>query len=975
MAERVPPSCPGRRVRARAARRRALAFEGLEGRRVLAAGWPLGAGGAGDDVGDAIAMLPDGSAVVVGRFEGTATFGTTTLSSAGASDIVIARIGADGAVAWAIRAGGAGMDEGMAVSRVGTGSAVILTGSYDSSATFGPITLAAPPGGATRFFAARVEGDGSVAWATAAGGAGPSHGAAVVTLADGSSIVTGGFAETASFGSTLLASAGESDLFVARLSAGGQIVWAKRAGGTGQDTGTSLAATPTGAIAVAGSFEGSASFGAVAVDSQGGSDAVFFRITPAGQFGWVRRAGGPGDDVPAAIAGGTDGSFVAAGLFHGSAGFGATTLESVGSSDAFFTRLSASGTFAWALRAGGEGADAGRSIAAVPGGSFLVAGIFAGSVAFGDVPLASVGGGSGFVARLSPAGQFAWATAVDAAASGRPVALAPLADGAALVTGGFGGSAFFGGTTLAATGAGDLFVAKIGSDGSFDLPPGAPLLVKGKSGDGLVTLSWSAPITDGSQPPTAWVVEYRVANGRVPIWLGTSGPFPSAERTRTVTGLANGVPHLFRVRAVNDAGAGPFSAPSPPITPRAVPGAPAGLRGRAGDGQATLSWKAPRPVAGARVTGYTLQWSSDDGATWTALPGTIAVPRATVGGLTDGVPYRFRVAAINASGTGAFSALSATIVPFTRPGVPRGLAVTAVAGGVTLSWAAPESDGGRPLTGYRILHARQVGDGFGPWKAIVHPAGLPTSRVVSGLAGGHTYRFRIAAENLRGTGAFSADVPVALEPSLATDFTAGSDGWKAGVVDLPKLGGAEYGLDWGRRVLPAGVGPGKGFMLQGHNRSDDLFLFLARRLDTADGIRPGASYRLSFTITLASDAPSGGVGIGGAPGESVFLKAGGAGVEPKRVLDGDGWWRLNVDKGNQSVGGTAATVAGDIANGREPEAEVPYVSIVRRVTHAATVQADARGRLWLLVGIDSGFEGLTRIYLERIAVTLTEARG
>ena len=213
-----------------------------------------------------------------------------------------------------------------------------------------------------------------------------------------------------------------------------------------------------------------------------------------------------------------------------------------------------------------------------------------------------------------------------------------------------------------------------------------------------------------------------------------------------------------------------------------------------------------------------------------------------------------------------------------------------------------------------------------------------------------------------------------LDASLQTDFVAGMGGWKAGVADLPKDGGAEYALAWGRRTLPAGLGPGKGFMLQGHNRSDDLFLFVSRRLGTADGIRPGASYRLSFTITLASDAPSGGVGIGGAPGESVFLKAGGAGVEPKRVLDREGWWRLDVDKGNQSVGGTAATVAGDIANGREPEGEVPYVSIVRRVTHAATVQADARGRLWLLVGIDSGYEGLTRIYLERIAVTLAEAR-
>lgn len=212
--------------------------------------------------------------------------------------------------------------------------------------------------------------------------------------------------------------------------------------------------------------------------------------------------------------------------------------------------------------------------------------------------------------------------------------------------------------------------------------------------------------------------------------------------------------------------------------------------------------------------------------------------------------------------------------------------------------------------------------------------------------------------------------------TVTTDFTAGADGWAGGAVDLPTGPQPGYELDWGLQPLPAEVAAGTGFMLQGKNRSDDLFLYVTRQLDSGHGILPNKAYQLSFTISLASNAPSGAAGIGGAPGEGVFLKAGGSTVEPEGVNDRENWVRLNVDKGNQSQGGTAATVAGTIANGLAAGgggAAAPYVSIVREVTHATTVQSDAQGRLWLLAGIDSGFEGLTRIYLQKIAVRLTPA--
>lgn len=151
-------------------------------------------------------------------------------------------------------------------------------------------------------------------------------------------------------------------------------------------------------------------------------------------------------------------------------------------------------------------------------------------------------------------------------------------------------------------------------------------------------------------------------------------------------------------------------------------------------------------------------------------------------------------------------------------------------------------------------------------------------------------------------------------------------------------------------------------------------MFLKRRLTAQDGIIAGQTYRIEYVITLASNAATGCIGIGGAPGEDVFLKSGASSIEPLAVLQPNGWLRMNVDKGESSTGGTAASVAGNIANGipcEQASPFFPFAWIQRSHTHTTNVAANSNGELWLLVGTDSGFEGLTRLYYQRIRVRLT----
>ena len=209
------------------------------------------------------------------------------------------------------------------------------------------------------------------------------------------------------------------------------------------------------------------------------------------------------------------------------------------------------------------------------------------------------------------------------------------------------------------------------------------------------------------------------------------------------------------------------------------------------------------------------------------------------------------------------------------------------------------------------------------------------------------------------------------ELEMIFSFEESREGWEGSFADYPtSKTAADLELVFDRRPLPEDIGAeGEALFLAGLNQSDDLFMFLKRRLD---GLEPNTTYAITFTLEVASNAPSGCVGIGGAPGESVFMKAGAARVEPEAVVEGDDY-RLNIDKGNQASGGENAVPIGHIANGAEQcTGDVPYRMITLTNRDAPFVIAtDNAGVLWLLVGTDSGFEGKTALYYDTIEVRLT----
>jgi cyclophilin family peptidyl-prolyl cis-trans isomerase len=199
------------------------------------------------------------------------------------------------------------------------------------------------------------------------------------------------------------------------------------------------------------------------------------------------------------------------------------------------------------------------------------------------------------------------------------------------------------------------------------------------------------------------------------------------------------------------------------------------------------------------------------------------------------------------------------------------------------------------------------------------------------------------------------------------DFAVGQHGFTAGFADLPTNYDKNfYALTSDYCPAPAELGGKKALLISGMNHSDDLWMFWRKKLI---GLAPGSLYEASFDLQLASSAPAGAVGIGGAPGESVYIKAGASAAEPRPVADKAGDLRLSVDKGNQSLPGSAASLLGHAA---KPDDGTEKFALLQRDNRTAKlrVRTAADGSLWVFFGSDSGFEGETTLYYTNFTAVL-----
>ncbi|MCB2378754.1 T9SS type A sorting domain-containing protein [Hymenobacter sp. BT635] len=295
------------------------------------------------------------------------------------------------------------------------------------------------------------------------------------TDANGNIYITGRFFDSVRFGNSLLTSVGEADIFVAKLSPEGQWQWAVQAGGPDFDAAEGIALDARGMLHVAGNFHGiTMQLGTVAISSFGVQSGFVGQLSSAGVW---QSAIAANSLLITALAVDASGNAYVTGNFGSPLSLGTFRLNPAGGygkDDVFVAKLSATGTWLWATRAGGEEHDISTGVALDASNNVYLTGRFYNRATFGSTILSSttpVINQDVFVTKLSPTGTWLWAVKGGSGYSDTGLAITTDAIGSVYVTGIYdaafaAGGAYFGTTLLPpSTNGTDIFVAKLTTDG------------------------------------------------------------------------------------------------------------------------------------------------------------------------------------------------------------------------------------------------------------------------------------------------------------------------------------------------------------------------------------------------------------------------------------------------------------------------------------------------------------------------------
>jgi hypothetical protein len=406
-----------------------------------------------------MAVAADGSQYVSGRFSGSLTLGTITLTgNTNTGHLYLAKYNAAGTVLWATKldAGTAQVHAKVAIDAAGN---AYLAGDFYNSLTLGNTTLTATvatAGNALDAFLVKYDNLGVQQWvrqavAGSVGNTGTAFLYGVATDAAGNVTVAGDFQGNVAFGGMPLTGGG---VYLYRFSPTGAALLSRRVSDDGYLN--NLALDGAGNAYLTGGAYAGTSFGGIVPPNAGNGDVFLCKLNAAGTVQWVQTAGGPDDDAGTAVAldsGGNAvvggfyatscyvarfaaqgtpvwtrrvastansyfpiegvvydgrGGFVVTGRLTGAAVFGAYTLASANTA-AYVVRYDGQGTAVWAgqtVNLGSSDSAGAFGLAADGTGNTYLAGYAVGSVQFGTLPV-STGGSDAVVARLSPGGVLA----------------------------------------------------------------------------------------------------------------------------------------------------------------------------------------------------------------------------------------------------------------------------------------------------------------------------------------------------------------------------------------------------------------------------------------------------------------------------------------------------------------------------------------------------------------------------------------
>ncbi|MCW3104565.1 MAG: hypothetical protein JWO09_3005 [Bacteroidetes bacterium] len=395
---------------------------------------------------------------------------------------------------WARVVGGANkiiVNHGNAITTDAAGN-VYTTGYFGGTVDFDPGTGTAnlTSAGDYDVFILKLTASGSLAWAKRIGSSSDDAANSIAIDASGNIYTIGRFQGTVDFdpgtGTASLSATGYNDVFILKLDAAGNYVWAKRFGGaTGNAIGNSIVTDAAGNIYGCGTFYGTVDFdpgtGLASLSASGSYDAFITKLDGAGNLVWARNLDGTSDIYGNSVAADAAGNVYSTGYFYGTADFdpgtGTFPMSYSGYYDTYILKLDAAGDFAWAKDIAGTSDVYAVSITADPAGNIYTTGYFEGTADF-DPDTASIYNLSCtttasfvFISKLNSAGNFVWAKSMASSFGSVGNAVTLDAAGNVYTTGYFNQTTDFdpgpASADLTCTGGDDAFISKLDASGNF----------------------------------------------------------------------------------------------------------------------------------------------------------------------------------------------------------------------------------------------------------------------------------------------------------------------------------------------------------------------------------------------------------------------------------------------------------------------------------------------------------------------------
>ncbi len=433
--------------------------------------WSRRFGSSGVDEGVDIAVDATGNTVAFGEFRGTLVLGGTALVSAGERDLVVTKLDADGNYLWSRRFGSTASERAGGLA-VDTDGAIYVTGAFQSAVDFGGGALL--PAGQDDIYLVKLDAGGSHVWSLSFGDAGRDLGLDVAIDGDAYLYLTGTFGGTLDLGGGPLSSAGGLDMFVAKFKTSGAFQWSHAYGDGGTDVGVGVVVDGAHDVIATGEFEGTVDFGGPPVSSSGLTDVCLVELTGVGAHVWSRAVGGTKTDVAGGVAVDPSGFVVVTGSFESSADFGGGALSSHGDTDIFLARYDTNGIHDWSQSFGGPDADVGTAVAVNPDKEIHVTGYGGDGVDFGGGVLTTAGVTDIFLAKFENGGAHLWSHAFGGVTEEYGTSLAVDAAGTVFTTGSFRSRpADFGGDLIYSRGTLDIFLASYDATGVHRWSDGA----------------------------------------------------------------------------------------------------------------------------------------------------------------------------------------------------------------------------------------------------------------------------------------------------------------------------------------------------------------------------------------------------------------------------------------------------------------------------------------------------------------------